>query len=53
MTFGYNATAAFRQSMAEVTDHAKSLLTSLVDKREEMGDIEHGEVLNEEDLDLL
>jgi len=35
MTFGYNAAAAFGQSTAEVIDHAKSLLTSLVDKREE------------------
>ena len=35
MTFGYNAAAAFGQSTAEVTDHAKSLLSSLVDKRDE------------------
>jgi hypothetical protein len=35
LTFGYNAAAAFGQSTAEVIDHAKSLLTSLVDKREE------------------
>jgi hypothetical protein len=35
MTFGYNAAAAFGQSTAEVIDHAKSLLTSMVDKREE------------------
>ncbi|KAJ9607048.1 hypothetical protein H2200_008120 [Cladophialophora chaetospira] len=35
MTFGYNAHAAFGQSTAEILDHAKSLLTSLVDKREE------------------
>jgi hypothetical protein len=35
MTFGYNADAAFGQSTAEVADHAKSLLSSLVDKREE------------------
>jgi hypothetical protein len=35
MTFGYNATIAFGQPMAEVADHAKSLPTSLVDKREE------------------
>ena len=35
MTFGYNADAAFGQSTAEVVDHAKSLLASLVDKREE------------------
>lgn len=35
MTFGYNADVAFGQSTAEVVDHAKSLLTSLVDKREE------------------
>ncbi|KAK5215128.1 hypothetical protein LTR96_011450 [Exophiala xenobiotica] len=36
MTFGYNAHAAFGESMAEVIYHAKSLLASLVDKREEM-----------------
>jgi hypothetical protein len=35
MTFGYNANAAFGQSTAEVVDHAKSLLVSLVDKRED------------------
>jgi len=35
MTFGYNADAAFGQSTAEIMDHAKSLLASLVDKREE------------------
>ena len=34
MTFGYNANAAFGQSTAEIVDHAKSLLASLVDKRE-------------------
>jgi hypothetical protein len=36
MTFGYNANAAFGQSTAEVVDHAKSLLVSLVDKREDI-----------------
>lgn len=35
MTFGYNADAAFGQSTAEILDHAKSLLASLMDKREE------------------
>ena len=35
LTFGYNAAAAFSESTAEVIDHAKSLLDSLVDKREE------------------
>jgi hypothetical protein len=35
MTFGYNADAAFGQSTAEIVDHAKSLLPSLVDKKEE------------------
>jgi hypothetical protein len=35
MTFGYNAAAAFGQSTAEIFNHAKSLLASLVDKREE------------------
>lgn len=35
MTFGYNASATFGESMSDVIDHAKSLLSSLVDKREE------------------
>ena len=35
MTLGHNADAAFGQSTAEVVDHAKSLLASLVDEREE------------------
>ena len=35
MTFGYNADAAFGNTTAEIIDHAKSLLSSLVDKREE------------------
>lgn len=33
--FGYNAALVFRHSTAEVINHAKSLLSSLVDKREE------------------
>jgi hypothetical protein len=32
MTFGYNADIAFGQSTAEIVDHAKSLLASLVDR---------------------
>ena len=35
MTFGFNADAAFGKSTSDVIDHAKSLLSSLVDKREE------------------
>ncbi|MCJ1349722.1 hypothetical protein MMC31_007963, partial [Peltigera leucophlebia] len=35
MTFGYNAEAAFGNTTADIIDHAKSLLSSLVDKREE------------------
>jgi hypothetical protein len=35
MTLGYNADTAFGQSTAEVIDYARSLLASLVDKREE------------------
>jgi hypothetical protein len=35
MTFGYNAAAAFGRSTADVIDHAKDLLSSLVDKRED------------------
>ncbi|KAK5525413.1 hypothetical protein LTR07_002565 [Exophiala xenobiotica] len=40
MTFGYNADVAFGQSTAEILDHAKSLLASLVDKREEPKEIQ-------------
>ncbi|KIV81250.1 hypothetical protein PV11_03450 [Exophiala sideris] len=43
MTFGYNADSALEQSTAEIMDHAKSLLASLVDKREERE--EYGEAL--------
>lgn len=35
MTFGYNAGAAFGNTTADVNDHAKDLLSSLIDKREE------------------
>lgn len=35
MTLGYNAHAAFGNTTADIIDHAKSLLSSLVDKREE------------------
>lgn len=35
MTFGYNADAVFGNTTAEIIDHAKSLLSSLVDRREE------------------
>ncbi|KAJ9612240.1 hypothetical protein H2200_003837 [Cladophialophora chaetospira] len=47
MTFGYNADAAFGQSTAEILDHAKSLLVSLVDKREEHGVVEKHSALLE------
>ena len=40
MTFGYNAAAAFGQSTAEIIDHAKSLLASLVDMRV-MSEVRH------------
>lgn len=40
MTFGYNATAAFGQSTSGVIDHAKSLLSSLIDKRDEPEEID-------------
>ncbi|EXJ89617.1 hypothetical protein A1O3_02684 [Capronia epimyces CBS 606.96] len=40
MTFGYNAAMALGQSTAEVIDHARSLLASLVDKREEPEEIQ-------------
>ena len=36
MTFGYNADAAFGKTTAEIVDHAKGLLSSLVDRREEI-----------------
>jgi hypothetical protein len=35
MTFGYNADAMFGNTTADIIDHAKGLLSSLVDKREE------------------
>jgi hypothetical protein len=35
MTFGYNASAAFGNTTADIEDHAESLLASLVDMREE------------------
>jgi hypothetical protein len=35
MSFGYNASAAFGNTTANITDHAKDLLTCLIDKREE------------------
>ncbi|KAN0067442.1 hypothetical protein V8E54_014532 [Elaphomyces granulatus] len=35
MSFGYNASAAFGNTTATIADHAKDLLTCLVDKREE------------------
>lgn len=35
MTFGYNADAAFGNTAADIVDHAKDLLGSLIDKREE------------------
>jgi len=35
MTFGYNADAAFGNTTANINDHAKDLLSSLIDKREE------------------
>ena len=38
MSFGYNATAAFGNSMSDFEDHAKDLLSSLVDKRQ-MNDV--------------
>src|ERR1700712_2200590 len=51
MTFGYNADAAFGQSTAEIVDHAKSLLASLVDKREEPQVQNNDERGCEEDID--
>lgn len=35
MTFGYNADVAFGNSTADINDHAKDLLSSLIDQREE------------------
>lgn len=35
MSFGYNADAAFGNTTADIVDHAKDLLGSLIDKREE------------------
>jgi hypothetical protein len=44
MTFGYNAAAAFGQLTAEVTDHAKSLLTG---QERGVGGTEHIKVRSE------
>jgi hypothetical protein len=33
MSFGYNATAAFENSVAGIRDHARGLLGALVEKR--------------------
>ena len=35
MTFGYNSDAAFRHTTTDIIDHAKRLLSSLIDRREE------------------
>lgn len=35
ITSGYNAAAASGQSMADVIDHVKSLLSSLIDSKDE------------------
>jgi hypothetical protein len=35
MTFGYNANVVFGNTTADIIDHAKGLLSSLIDKREE------------------
>jgi len=35
MTFGYNADAAFGNTTVNINDHAKDLLSSLINKREE------------------
>lgn len=35
LSFGYNADAAFGNTTADIVDHAKDLLSSLIDKREE------------------
>jgi hypothetical protein len=40
MSFGYNANAMFGNSTADIMDHAKDLLSSLIDKREE-DDVSH------------
>jgi hypothetical protein len=34
MTYGYNASVAFGNTTADIIDHAKGLLSSLIDKRE-------------------
>ena len=39
MTFGYNADAAFGNTTANIIDHARSLLSSLIDKREENNEL--------------
>lgn len=37
MTFSYNAKAAFQNSVADIEDHARDLLRSLVETRENSG----------------
>lgn len=39
MTFGYNTDAAFGNTTAEIIDYAKSLLSSLIDKREQVDEL--------------
>ena len=41
MTFGYNADWAFGKTTADIRDHATSLLSSLLDKRE-MDEVHYG-----------
>ena len=41
MSFGYNAKAAFGNSTADIMDHAKDLLSSLIDEREEHNVSQH------------
>lgn len=52
MTFCYNAVAAFGQSTAEIIDHAKGLLASLVDKREEPEVQNSSEVRSKGDINV-
>jgi hypothetical protein len=40
LTFGYNADVAFGSTTADIMDHAKDLLSSLIDRREE-DDVRH------------
>lgn len=48
MTFGYNADVAFGKTTAEIVDHAKGLLSSLIGRRKK-NDVRYQYLLNPRD----